>query len=198
MVFTDKRNDLARPCRCRAFVSLAKRTVSASLFCQKNPRQAFAAVVIFLVVWAAGLSLDLWTKKAAFDYLRHKGSVTVLDGFIQFVAVENPGAAFGMASGQQYLLIITSVAALIIIVGVFLFGQSDRKAFYIVLGLLAGGVCGNLYDRVFNNGLVRDFIDVYYRQYHWPAFNIADSILCVGVAVLIILSFQTSRQRHRL
>lgn len=196
MVFTNKVQDPARPCRCRVFVSLAKRAVSANLFCHKSRRQALAAVVIFFIVWAAGLWLDLWTKKAAFDYLRDKGRITVVDGFVQFVAVENPGAAFGMACGQRYLLIITSVVALIIIVGVFLFGQNDKKVFYVVLGLLAGGVCGNLYDRVFNNGLVRDFIDVYYRQYHWPAFNIADSILCIGVAGLIILSFQTSRQRH--
>ena len=198
MVFIDKRQDGARPCWRRAFVSLAQKTLSANLFCHKSRRQALGAVFVFFIVLAAGLSLDLWTKKAAFDYLRDKGSITVLDGFMQFVVVENPGAAFGMACGQRHLLITTSVVALIIIVGVFLFGQNDRKAFYIVLGLLAAGVCGNLYDRIFNDGLVRDFIDVYYRQYHWPAFNVADSILCIGVAILIILSFQTSRQRHRL
>jgi signal peptidase II len=60
---------------------------------------------------------------------------------------------------------------------------------HVALGLFAAGVCGNLYDRIFNDGLVRDFIDVYYRQHHWPAFNVADSMLCIAVGLGIISCF---------
>ena len=56
----------------------------------------------------------------------------------------------------------------------------------ISLGLITAGVVGNLYDRLFNEGRVRDFIDVYRGHWHWPAFNVADSLLCIGVGLIII------------
>ena len=65
------------------------------------------------------------------------------------------------------------------------------------LGLFAAGVCGNLYDRIFNDGSVRDFIDVYYRSFHWHTFNIADSLLCLGVAALIISTFLTEKPARK-
>jgi signal peptidase II len=54
-------------------------------------------------------------------------------------------------------------------------------------------VCGNMYDRIFNGGAVRDFIDVYYRGHHWHTFNVADSLLCIGVGLLIISTFLIER-----
>ena len=61
------------------------------------------------------------------------------------------------------------------------------------LGLFMGGVAGNLYDRLFNDGMVRDFIDVYWRGWHWPAFNVADSMLCVAVGIFVVRSLLTAR-----
>ena len=110
----------------------------------------------------------------------------------------NDGAAFGIASGQRYLLVAVSVIALIVILTVFLFSGSERKLVHIALGLFAAGICGNLYDRIFNNGLVRDFIDVvYWPGRHWPAFNIADSMLCIGVGLLIISGAFTGKFSRR-
>ena len=66
------------------------------------------------------------------------------------------------------------------------------------LGLFAAGICGNLYDRIFNNGLVRDFIDVvYWSGRHWPAFNFADSMLCIGVGVVIISGLFTEKSARK-
>jgi signal peptidase II len=80
-----------------------------------------------------------------------------------------------------------SVIALAVILAVFIFADGERKIFVVALALFAAGVSGNLYDRAFNGGLVRDFIDVmYWPGRHWPAFNVADSMLCSAVGLLII------------
>ena len=105
---------------------------------------------------------------------------TIIDGFLRLQLAENPGAAFGIAAGQRFMLVAVSVAALVVFLAVFLFAGTDRKITHVALALFAAGVCGNLYDRLFNDGLVRDFIDVvYWPGRHWPAFNVADSLLCM-------------------
>lgn len=113
----------------------------------------------------------------------------------------NDGAAFGSFPGQRYLLITVSVVALIVILAVFLFSGTHQKLINISLGLFAAGVGGNLYDRIFNTGLVRDFIDiVYWPGRHWPAFNVADSMLCIAVGLMLLSSLFTetsSRKRVR-
>lgn len=157
------------------------------------------AHLVFWPLMAAGLLLDLWSKNTVFDWLQQQrcGSFTIIDGFLQLVKMENAGAAFGIAAGQTQLLVVVSTIALIAIFAVFLFSKTEHALFHVALGLFAAGVCGNLWDRIFNGGLVRDFIDVYYHQYHWPAFNIADSMLCVGVGLLIISSLFTGKSSRR-
>lgn len=145
--------------------------------------------VLFWFLMIGGLLLDLLTKKAAFDNLGPMERLPVIDGFLQFVRAENDGAAFSLFAGKSYFLTAVSVIALLVIFGVFLLGGNRQKLVNIALGLFAAGVCGNLYDRAFNDGKVRDFIDVYYRGYHWHTFNVADALLCIGVGLLVISSF---------
>ena len=159
---------------------------------------------LFWLVAGGGLALDLWSKSAVFDWLKEKQKFTIVPGLMQLVLAENPGAAFGIAAGQYHFLIIVSIIALVVIVGVYLFGKSQQSVVYVALGLFAAGVCGNLWDRVFNSGCVRDFIDVvYWPGKHWPAFNVADTMLCVGVGLLILStlftgqSYQKRAQQHR-
>ena len=152
------------------------------------------AQLTFWPVLAAGLALDLWTKKAVFDHLQRQGSdsIPIIDGFLQFVIRLNKGAAFGIAAGQTHLLIVISLVALVVIFAIFFFGGARQTLAHIALGLFAAGVCGNLYDRIFHDGFVRDFIDVaYWPRKHWPAFNVADTMLCVAVALLIISNLFT-------
>ena len=105
------------------------------------------------------------------------------------------GAAFGIASGQRGLLIGVSVVALMIIIGVFLFSGRERKLIHFAMGLFAAGICGNLYDRIFNDGQVRDFIDiVYWPGKHWPAFNVADSMLCISVGIMVLCMLRTPQK----
>jgi signal peptidase II len=158
------------------------------------------AHLVFWPLFVVGFTLDLWSKWVIFKWLETKPgySVSVVDGFFQLVMAQNAGAAFGIAAGKRGLLVIVSVIALLAIIGVFLFGQLRKRMVHVALALFAAGICGNLYDRIFNQGFVRDFLDVYYGHYHWPAFNVADSLLCVAVGLLVISSFATEKpcQRH--
>ena len=154
------------------------------------------AHLTFWLLAAAGLILDLWSKSAVFSLLEQKpiNSVSIIQGFLHLVRTENPGALFGILPGQAGLFIAVSVVALIIIFTIFLFSGDQHILFHIALALFAAGVCGNLYDRIFNGGLVRDFIDVvYYPGRHWPAFNVADAMLCIGVGLLIFTNFVTAK-----
>ncbi|MGD2094527.1 MAG: signal peptidase II [Phycisphaerales bacterium] len=157
--------------------------------------------LVFWPLMLGGLVLDLWTKKAAFEQIRPGESIVVIDGFLKLVTALNNGAAFGMFAGKSYILMGISLIALLIILAIFLFGQTHQKLAQAALGFFAAGVCGNLYDRVFNDGLVRDFIDAYItisgREYHWHTFNFADSFLCIGVGLLIISTFLTGRSSRK-
>lgn len=162
------------------------------------------AHLIFWPLMLGGLALDLWTKKAVFEWLGQleSRSVSIINGFLRFVITVNDGAAFGIFSGKPYQLAAVSVIALVIIFAIFFFSRIHHKLVNVALALFAAGVCGNLYDRIFNNGSVRDFIDVHVqisgREYRWPTFNVADSLLCIGVGLLIISTLLTgkSSQKH--
>ena len=188
MTEVNREESNARPSCGRAFLHRPKLALPDS-----------KAQLTFWSLVVVGLALDLWSKKAVFDWLEHRGPVPIIDGFLQLVRTLNNGAAFGIFAGKPYFLTVISIIALVVIFGVFLFGGSRQKLVHIALAFFAAGVCGNLYDRIFNGGLVRDFIDVvYWPGKHWPAFNVADSLLCIGVGLLLISTFFTgkSAQRH--
>jgi signal peptidase II len=147
--------------------------------------------LIFWPIFAGGLAFDLWTKSEVFAWLEkvQGHGISIIDGFLRLQLAINPGAAFGIAGGHRVMLVSISLIALAVILAVFIFAREERKIFVVALALFAGGVSGNLYDRAFNGGLVRDFIDVvYWPGRHWPAFNVADSMLCSAVGLLIISS----------
>ncbi len=150
--------------------------------------------LIFWPLLLAGLAADLWTKQAVFNWLRDRPGqgAEILDGFLSFRLALNMGAAFGIASGRLTFLVGVSALALLIIFGVFFLGSARQRMVQIALGLFAAGVSGNLWDRLFNGGQVRDFIDVvYWPGRHWHTFNVADAMLCVAVGVLVVATFLT-------
>ena len=139
-----------------------------------------------------GLGLDLWTKQAVFTWLEPGQSAEIIDGFFAFQPVLNTGAAFGIGAGQYLFLVAVAVIALIVILGMFLFGRVQQRIVQVALGLFAAGVSGNLWDRLFNQGQVRDFVDVvYWPGRHWHTFNVADAMLCVAVGLLILATLFT-------
>ena len=148
--------------------------------------------LIFWPIFIGGLAFDLWTKSAVFAWLEkvQGQGISIIDGFLRLQLAVNPGAAFGIAAGHRVMLVAVSVVALVVILAIFIFARGERKIVVIALALFAAGVSGNLYDRVFNDGLVRDFIDVvYWPGRHWPAFNVADSMLCVGGGAVDYIEF---------
>jgi signal peptidase II len=156
------------------------------------------AHLVFWAIAVLGTVLDLWTKSAVFGWLRHRASFSIIEGFLNFELALNAGAAFGIATGQRYLLISVSAIALLVTIVVFLLSSTEHKLMPVILGLFAAGVSGNLYDRMFNQGLVRDFIDVvYWPGRHWPAFNLADSMLCGAVGLLLISSLFTAKSSQK-
>lgn len=146
----------------------------------------------FWTVAAFTVALDQLTKLAAVKFLvpaegAASKSVPVIDGFLSFTHATNEGAAWGILSGQTYLL---SSIAIVALAALWLFRKSlgfSTKGGQILLGFFAGGVIGNLIDRVLY-GHVVDFIDVWLPiiDYHWPIFNIADCGISISVALYII------------
>ena len=149
-----------------------------------------AAHLIFWPVFIIGFVADLWSKSAAFNWLSSLAPqrYNIIDGFFQLVLVENRGAAWGIAANKTMSLVVISIVALIVVFAIFLFGRKLQLFVVLALGLFAAGICGNLYDRIFNDGAVRDFLDFYYNDWHFPAFNLADSMLTVAVFILILMT----------
>jgi signal peptidase II len=145
----------------------------------------------FWSIAGVGIAADLWTKSAVHAWLKDlPGQVyPIIDSCLQLVLRENTGAAFSMAQGKMKILAIISMVAMVAVVGIFLFGKVRSRLLQAALALFLAGIVGNLHDRMFNPGGVRDFIDAYWGKYHWPTFNVADSMLCTGMGILVLLQF---------
>ena len=152
---------------------------------------------IFWSIVVVGIVADLWSKWAVFKWLQGMAynEKIFVEGYFSFVTALNNGAAFSIMAGKQPVLIAVSAVAMVAVVCIFLFGKIMHKTMVVSLGLFMAGIVGNLYDRV-TTGQVRDFIDVHYKEvYHWPAFNVADSMLCTAVGLMIIMQIVTACQK---
>ncbi len=145
-------------------------------------------MTVVLVMAGAVVALDQSTKAMALVSLAPGTPLSLVDGLLALTLVMNPGLAFGLLGGLptawRWTVALLSVAALVILarVAVRVLAQGGWPA-RIAIALIFGGAVGNLIDRA-RWGAVVDFVDVYFRGYHWPAFNAADSAITVGVALL--------------
>ena len=142
------------------------------------------------------LLLDYLTKIWAIAALKTpRRSIEVISGFFDFSYAENTGVAFGFFDSVEYawktyLLAAPAILAVAAIVFYYHKSPSGRKLLHSALALTTGGILGNLGDRIFR-GYVVDFIEWHIRDsFYWPNFNIADSAICVGIALLIIDAFK--------
>lgn len=143
-------------------------------------------VLVALVV----LVMDQWSKYALFEFLANKEYHSVeITSFFNLVMVRNYGVSFGMFNNIPYGQLILSTIALSICGGlcVWLY-RADKTYIGVAIGLIIGGALGNVVDRV-RLGAVADFLDFHLGEYHWPAFNIADSVIFIGVVILLLDSF---------
>ncbi|MCD6388248.1 MAG: signal peptidase II [Desulfobulbaceae bacterium] len=144
--------------------------------------------IMFLVV-----VLDQLTKWRVITTFMLYESHEVLPGFFNLTYLRNTGAAFGFLAGdhgmwRQVLFVGIAVVALIFMFTAFFHFRKQGMLFVYGLGLIGGGAVGNLLDRL-RFGSVIDFFDFYIKGHHWPAFNVADSAICVGVGMFLLGSF---------
>ncbi len=147
----------------------------------------------WLSISAVVVAIDLYTKhliQRAFEYGEH----LTITSFFDLVRYHNEGAAFSFladAGGwQKWFFSGISVVAVLVITYLIKKHQY-QKLFCLGLALVLGGAIGNLYDRL-TLGYVVDFLSFHYQNWYYPAFNVADSAICVGVALLLMDSFKKS------
>jgi signal peptidase II len=121
----------------------------------------------------------------------------LIPGFFNLTYVRNSGAAFGLfadlpSAVRAPLFTAVSVGALVLLLFLLRGLRPEQWGLRVALASVLGGAIGNLIDRV-RHGDVVDFLDVHWRGYHWPAFNVADSCITLGVAVLLISSLRSRR-----
>jgi signal peptidase II len=138
---------------------------------------------------AVGLLLDQATKLLVMRELPLSGQVALIPGWLNLVHVRNKGAAFGLLSGWSaqfaWMFFVATTALVLVILGYLLWRlPADQRLATLGYSLILTGALGNLIDRV-RLGEVVDFIDVYWNRFHWPAFNVADSLICIGAGVLV-------------
>ena len=134
--------------------------------------------------------LDRLTKTFIENHFSLYESKNVIPGFLDFTHIRNKGMAFGILSNTTWtwipflLSIFASIAFILILIFALRTPVSQRRL-QMGLMLILGGAIGNLYDR-FRYGFVTDFIEVFYKSYQWPTFNIADSAITIGVGLLLL------------
>lgn len=137
------------------------------------------------------IALDLITKYLADTMVKPYEPVEILS-FFNIVNVENTGAAFSMLSNMGNAFFITVALLAIMFIMYLLIRTKESPA---PLALILGGAVGNLTDRLYY-GHVRDFLDFHISGWHWPAFNVADSALTAGLAILLIHTFMHVKTEH--
>ena len=155
--------------------------------------------LILLSLTPALLAIDQLTKFYIDRTMTLYRSIPVIDGLFNITYLRNRGAAFSFlaeASWRLPFFILASVIAVTAIMVAFRKLRDDQQFAAFSLTLIFSGAVGNLIDRV-RRGEVIDFLDVYWKSHHWPAFNVADSAICVGVAMLALDMFLEEKRIKR-
>jgi signal peptidase II len=157
---------------------------------EAGPSTSNSTKIWYLMITALVLMIDQFTKYWMSINLREGEEIDVIRGFFKFSYTENPGIAFGMLNNGnvKWLLVTISVGAILVVAFYMTRTASSNRLLLWSLALLAAGISGNLVDRV-RMGRVIDFILIYYKDYQWPVFNIADTAITIGAALMAIELF---------
>ena len=137
--------------------------------------------------------VDQVSKTAIRHLVAHHGSIVVIDGFFNLVYVKNKGMAFGIMNRQDivpipYLLTGVTIFAIMLLMLWYLSFRQKNRWVNIAVAMIMGGAIGNLIDRIRFSGVI-DFLDCHVGSWHWPAFNVADSAITIGVIILFFNLF---------
>ena len=150
----------------------------------------------FVIAVVSGVIADIVSKWVVFSKLDEFGKLIAIPGLLNILRTKNEGVVFGLFPGKTSAFIVFSAIAIVVIL--FIYIKSDKTIFIsnLALGLVLAGAIGNLWDRIWFRG-VRDFIDLHIGdKYHWPTFNVADSLICVGIAILVFTSFSAPKHKE--
>jgi len=156
-------------------------------------------IILFGTV-AVMVFLDFVTKAYISSTMSLHESIVVIGGFFNITYVRNPGAAFSFLADapavfRMVFFVTVTVFAILLVLYYIVKSKIEEPFVIFALSLIISGAVGNLIDRV-RFGEVVDFIDVYIGPHHWPAFNVADSVISVGAVILILEMFRgTKRQK---
>jgi signal peptidase II len=142
----------------------------------------FALIVLF------GVFLDQATKLLVLKYIPLFHSIEIIPGFFDLTYLRNPGGAFGFFADKSenlraFVFIFMAFMALLLILWFYKTTDESLKVLRISYAMIFSGAVGNIIDRV-RFGYVVDFLDVYIKDMHWPAFNVADSFITIGMCVI--------------
>jgi len=143
---------------------------------------------LLLIVSLAVLTLDQATKFYIDNRFALYESATVFENFFHITYVRNKGAAFGILANNAFRVPFFITVASIAVIGILWYLRKlgeGQKLHVLALSLIFSGAVGNLIDRI-RLGEVIDFLDVHWYRHHWPAFNVADSAICIGVGLLLL------------
>ena len=138
-----------------------------------------------ILILSLTIFLDQLTKYIAFIVLFKEKQVLIINHYLNFRPVWNDGISFGMLQGYgnfgriSFIIIATSISLWII-----LYSRKLNIIGFVGYNMIAGGALGNVIDRLIH-GKVIDFIDLHYKEYHWPTFNMADSFIFIGVLLFL-------------
>ena len=154
----------------------------------------------YLLLVLATLILDRGTKVLIQNRFALNESVPIIDGFFDITYVKNTGVAFGIFSSisspaKSVLLSLFTACAVVVVVTYSVRSPARKRLLQVALALILGGALGNLYDRL-AYGYVVDFLEFYVGNYHWPSFNVADSAISTGVALLAIEIIRSETPRR--
>lgn len=153
---------------------------------------------VFWVVALVGVVLDLATKSLVFDWVDRAGRIEIIPGFFYFSQAENPGGVFGLFAEYGGVLMVVRGLALFVILWFVLQTEREHRLCIWAFGCLFAGALGNLWDNLFNNGHVRDFLQFFLlppNRWEFPTFNVADVLINVGVGLLLLHEFRNARQK---
>lgn len=158
-----------------------------------NEESSFGKYVLVFSIALVILILDQVTKIWIDSDMKLYESIPVIDGFFNLTYVRNTGAAFSMLNdlSEAYRVPFFASVAVVASIAIVYFVHTtpaSQKVVLVACGCVLGGALGNLTDRL-AYGSVIDFLDVYYGAWHWPAFNVADTFISIGVGLLLLSSF---------
>jgi signal peptidase II len=156
---------------------------------------------VLLITCFVILLLDQWTKYEVQQKVYLHQTIKVINGFFNLTHLRNTGGAFGIFGGEKgglgsLFFVVVSLIAIGSILFFFLKMKEDEKSLSLSLSLILSGAIGNLADRLLY-GEVVDFLDFYLFSFHWPAFNIADSAITIGLGLMALELLILDKKRRK-